>query len=813
MLSVRRRGVGPPRDRSARFSERGVMRTPKIPNGRSRRIGERKRTEWLYAAEMETLRMITEGASLSDVLTHVCASIDRQTSPSITTILLMEPDGLSLRPIAGPKVPQEWTRAISPVLVDPDSGLCSTAAALKTRVIVPDVANEPIWLDGYRELALTLGIRAGWSQPILTKDRQVLGTFAVCSPECRVPTDDDLALIEAAGHVTLLAIERQRSHEALTSALADARKSETELRRMTDAVAQSIVVLNADGKAISANRVALEYTGLSLEEVQARGFRERVFHPDDIARLHETRRRALSGTVPFENEQRVRRTDGQYRWFLIQYKPVVDDDGHVACWYATGTDIEDRKRAENKLRQDERELRQLMDALPQHVLVLDKQGALLQANRTMLDYKGYTLEEMKGVGTRERINRDVHPDDLERVESERRLGLLKGVPFEMEKRLLGKDSHFRWFLFRYNPVVDDDGAVVRWFATATDIEERKQAEDRMRNETVALRETIVRSSMLEEIVGSSPALRRVLTQVEKVAATDSTVLILGETGTGKELIARAIHNRSTRASRAFVSVNCAAIPPSLIASELFGHEKGAFTGAIQRRIGRFESADGGTLFLDEIGELPLETQVALLRVLQERQFSRVGAEHPIAVDVRVLTATNRDLNRAIDQGAFRADLFYRLNVFPIKLPALRDRPGDIPLLVQYLVERYAQKAGKRFRRVSKETLDLFEGYPWPGNVRELQNVIERAVILCEGDIFSVEANWLESESPSVAPRRATLSSDIAGRERAIIENAVREASGRVSGTKGAAEILGMPRQTLESKMKRLGIMPHRFKES
>ncbi|HEX9483292.1 MAG TPA: PAS domain S-box protein, partial [Gemmatimonadaceae bacterium] len=482
------------------------MRVPEIPNGSSRRIAERKRTEWLYEAEMETLRMITEGASLTDILTHVCASIDRQISPSITTILLMEPDGLRLRPIAGPKVPQEWTRAISPVLVDPDGGLCSTAAALKTRVIVPDVASEPIWLDEYRDLALTLGIRAGWSQPILSKDKQVLATFAVYSRECRVPTDDDLALIEAAGHVTLLAIERQRSHEALTNALADVRKSETELRRMIDAVAQSIVVLDPDGKATSANRVALEYTGLSLEEVQAPGFRERVFHPDDIARLREMRLRALSGTTPFETEQRVRRADGQYRWFLIQYNPLVDDNGRVACWYATGTDIEDRKRAENKLRQDERELRQLMDALPQHVLVLDKDGELLQANRTMLDYKGYTSEEMKGVGTRERIARDVHPDDLERVESERRLGLSKGVPFEMEKRLLGRDARFRWFLFRYNPVVDDDGDVIRWFATATDIEERKQAEDRMRNETVALREAIVRSSMLEEIVGSSPAL-------------------------------------------------------------------------------------------------------------------------------------------------------------------------------------------------------------------------------------------------------------------------------------------------------------------
>ncbi len=790
------------------------MRSPRIPIGQGRRpIGERKRTEWLYAADIEALRMITEGASLTRILTHICDSIDRYISPSITTILLMDPDGRRLWPAAGPKVPEEWTRAISPLLVDPDSGLCSTAASLKTRVIVPDVASEPIWLDEYRDLALSLGIRAGWSQPIVTKDKQVLGTFAVYSPECRVPTDDDLALIEAAGHVTLLAIERQRSHEALTNALAEVRKSETELRRLTDAVAQSIVVLNPDGEATYANRVALEYTGLSLGDVQDAAFRERVFHPDDIARLRETRQHALAGATPFENEQRVLGADGQYRWFLIQYNPVVGDDGRVACWYATGTDIEDRKRAENRLRQDEHELRQLMDALPQHVLVLDKDGALLQANRTMLEYNGYTFEDMTSVGTRERIQRDVHPDDLDKVQHERRSGLANGVPFEIEKRLRGKDARFRWFLFRYNPLVDEDGDVVRWFATATDIEERKQAEDRMRNETVALRETIVRSSMLEKIVGSSPALRRVLIQVDKVAATDSTVLILGETGTGKELIARAIHSHSTRASRAFVSVSCAAIPPSLIASELFGHEKGAFTGAIQRRIGRFESADGGTLFLDEVGELPPETQVALLRVLQERKLERVGGLRPVAIDVRVLAATNRDLNAAVAEGSFRKDLFYRLNVFPVHLPALRERGGDIPLLVEYLVARYAQKAGKKIQRIGNETMELFKRYSWPGNVRELQNVIERAVILCDGETLSVDASWFAAERSKSPDRARRLASDLAAHEKTMIENALRQASGRVSGAQGAAAILGLPRQTLESKLRRLGIKPYHFRTS
>jgi formate hydrogenlyase transcriptional activator len=375
--------------------------------------------------------------------------------------------------------------------------------------------------------------------------------------------------------------------------------------------------------------------------------------------------------------------------------------------------------------------------------------------------------------------------------------------------------------------IDAEGRPYRMVGFTADITQRKVAEaalehafeeiktlkDRLHKENIALREDIARSSMFEEIVGSSPALNKVLAQVEKVASTDSTVLILGETGTGKELIARAIHNRSKRANCAFATVNCAAIPPSLIASELFGHEKGAFTGATQRRVGRFESADGGTIFLDEIGELPPETQVALLRVLQERQFERLGGHQTISVDVRVLAATNRDLTTAVAESAFRQDLFYRLNVFPIQLPALRDRAGDIPLLVQYLVERYAHKAGKKIRNISKQTLDLFQTYSWPGNIRELQNVVERAVILCERETFSVDASWLPVVPACSVSTTAPLVSDLARREKTIIENALREAQGRISGPTGAAAKLGLPRQTLESKMERLGIKRHRFKTS
>jgi transcriptional regulator with GAF, ATPase, and Fis domain len=336
-------------------------------------------------------------------------------------------------------------------------------------------------------------------------------------------------------------------------------------------------------------------------------------------------------------------------------------------------------------------------------------------------------------------------------------------------------------------------------------------EERVQRENLALREEIDKTSMFEEIVGASPVLRVVLARVAKVAPTDSTVLITGETGTGKELVARAIHKRSPRAARAFVTVNCAAVPPALIASELFGHEKGAFTGALQRRLGRFELAEGGTLFLDEVGELPSETQVALLRVLQEREFERVGGTHAIRANVRVIAAANRDLHAAIAAGAFRSDLFYRLNVFPIAIPPLRERQEDIPLLVGYFVDRYARKAGKKFRGVNNKTLDLLHAYPWPGNIRELQNVIERSVIVCETETFSVDESWLSRETLPTQRAGLMLSKRPVTQEKEMIEAALAETRGRVSGPSGAAAKLGLPASTLESKIRSLKINKHRFK--
>jgi formate hydrogenlyase transcriptional activator len=361
------------------------------------------------------------------------------------------------------------------------------------------------------------------------------------------------------------------------------------------------------------------------------------------------------------------------------------------------------------------------------------------------------------------------------------------------------------------PLRDEQGHIIRWCTTGTDIEDRKQAEERMRKENLALREEIDRALMFEEIVGNSERLRAVLTHVVKVAPTDSTVIVMGETGTGKELIARAIHRRSPRARRAFIAVNCAAIPTSLIASELFGHEKGSFTGATQQRLGRFELADGGTIFLDEVGELPPETQVALLRVLQEREVERIGGSGPISVDVRVIAATNRDLSAAVAGGTFRQDLFYRLSVFPIEIPSLRERAEDIPMLVQYFMGRYASKMGKRVKNIEPSTLNLFQRYAWPGNVRELQNVVERAVILSGGETFCVDEAWLQRESPRSFQQVSSLKAILMNREKEMIEAALKESQSRVSGPSGAAAKLGIPAPTLESKIRSLRINKHRFK--
>src|SRR5882672_7292840 len=628
------------------------------------------------AAEKRILEMIADGLELSDVLKALCSTIDAYSPGASSFVCLMDANGKQLWPSAGPHIPAPLTAAISPFAIGPNRGSCGTAAFTKRRVIIEDISSDPKWPDEIREVALAHGVRAAWSEPLISKDGEVLGTFCLSYSKPRTPSTHDLELIEAASNVARIAVERGRSQDALTRALRDVQQSEATLRRTIDTIPTLAWCNLPDGSNEFCNQRWYDYTGVEPGEESGWGWKA-AFHPDDLSPMLDLWSKLLSSGELGEIESRIRRRDGVYRWFLLRVQPFRNESGEIVKWYGTSTDIEDLKRAQVKLRQDEAELRQITDAIPQCIIVLSADGHSLYANRAAIDYTGLSLEELLADNFRERI---FHPEDLERLRTVRERALSKSDPFEFEQRALSKNGEYRWFLIQYNPLRDEHGCVMRWYATGTDIDERKRSEDRTRNENIALREEIVRSSLFEEIVGSSESLRRVLVQVSKVAPTDSTVLILGETGTGKELIARAIHNRSRRSTRAFIRVNCAAIPPSLIASELFGHEKGAFTGALQRRMGRFESADSGTLFLDEVGELPLETQVALLRVLQEREFERVGGSQTVSVDVRILAATNSDLSAAVAEGTFRQDLFYRLNVFPIRIPALRERVDDIPLL-------------------------------------------------------------------------------------------------------------------------------------
>lgn len=582
-------------------------------------------------------------------------------------------------------------------------------------------------------------------------------------------------------------------------------------RTMIDAIPAMAWSSLPDGSVEFLNRRWLDFTGLTLDEALGWGWTAAV-HPDDLISMTDGWRALLASVKVGEIEARLRRQDGEYRWFLFRAEPVRDDHGNIISWYGANTDIEDRKRAESllataaeQIKKSEAELRTVIDAIPQLITAIGADGKFQYANQAVLDYTGLTKEQVMS----DRFAEIFHREDTERLGGKRRASISRGVPFEYERRMRRKDGEYRWLLIQYNPLRNEAGNIIRWYATATDIEERKQAEERTRKENFALREEIDHSSMFEEIVGSSAAIRATLSQVAKVAKTDSTVLILGETGTGKELIARAVHRRSRRAKGAFVAVNCAAISPSLITSELFGHEKGAFTGALQRRVGRFESADRGTIFLDEIGELPIDAQIALLRVLQEREFEPIGSNHPVRVDVRVVAATNRDLGRAVEAGTFRQDLFYRLNVFPIRIPPLRERVDDIPLLVKYLIDRYGKKAAKKFMAISRQTLELFESYDWPGNVRELQNVIERAVVLCDDETFSVDETWLKRTSPRPAGSEAPLMVTVVAHERELIEAALAKSKGRIAGPSGAAAKLGIPRQTLESKIRSLGIEKNR----
>jgi len=555
--------------------------------------------------------------------------------------------------------------------------------------------------------------------------------------------------------------------------------------------------------------------GLPTEEA----FWQRI-HPDDRSSLKEAIQRALREKADFAVDYRILLPDGTLKHIHSATHVVVNSSGEVIERLGTAVDVTERVDAEEALRRSEEKFRHLFDTMPAIAFIAQPDGFTEFQSRSWLEYSGLSAEASMGHGWKVAL----HPDDLDACETKWRASQ---QPFEDERRLRNAKGEYRWFLARLVPLRDEHGKILKWYGIVTDIDDRRRAEDELKtalaqiqilkdqlfHENAALREEIDTASMFEDIIGHSATLQTVLARVTKVAPTDSTVLITGETGTGKELFARAIHKHSQRSARAFVVVNCASIPSALVASELFGHEKGAFTGAHQRRPGRFELANGGTMFLDEVGELLPEMQIALLRVLQEREFQRVGGTHTIRCDVRVVAATNRDLQAAVAAGTFRSDLFYRLNVVPLEIPPLRERKADIPTLVEFFIDRFARRAGKKIRTVDSHSLRWLQSYSWPGNIRELQNIVERSVILCDTEQFSIDAGWLSGEGAASTSTETTLPRRSGAQEKDRIKAALAESNGRVSGPAGAAELLGMPASTLESRIRALRINKFAFKKS
>jgi len=615
--------------------------------------------------------------------------------------------------------------------------------------------------------------------------------------------------------------ERKRAEDAL-------RKSEERWRSVFENSAIGVALTDHNGRFLATNHVFQAMVGYTEEELRTVTFLD-LTHEDYrqanwalITELVEGKRRQ------FQIEKQYRRKDGSLIWVSNNVSLVPGTERVPRFVMALSEDITERKRAEDALRASEAFL---LDA--QRLTRTCSWRHEVLSGKVTVSAEGlamYGIEPEDDASSADFYFRRMHPQDRPEVEQAYAAALLRKTHFEADFRLVLPDGTIKNTRSIGHPILDERGDVVEFVGASIDVtehhraradlekafEEIKRLRDQLHDENVVLREQIDQAFMFEEIVGTSSALQGVLSRLMKVAPTDSSVLVSGETGTGKELVARAIHKRSRRAQRAFVSVNCAALTPSLISSELFGHEKGAFTGALQRRLGRFELANGGTIFLDEIGELPLDTQVALLRVLQEREFERVGGTQPVKIDVRVIAATNRDLEAAVANGTFRPDLYYRLNVFPIEVPPLRERQDDVLMLLEYFVHRFAQRMGKHFKKIDKRTVELFRAYPWPGNIRELQNVVERSVIVSSDGVFSVDAAWLSRDSRRVSlpqqPAPADADED-ASRERQIIEDALAGSRGRVSGPNGAAARLRVPPSTLESRIKKLRIRKSHFKLS
>jgi formate hydrogenlyase transcriptional activator len=660
------------------------------------------------------------------------------------------------------------------------------------------------------------GVRSFCAVPLIVRGESI-GVINVLSYKKNQYSEADAEFLQEVANQVALAVKWHQdiaaSRAELEAKNVSLQKEKDRLRLAVDRIPALVVVREPDGTAEMLSQRWLDYTGLSQEEVHGWDWRN-IIHPDDLADLENHWCSTVASQQPGQCQARMRRFDGEYRWFQFRGTPLRDPLGNILKWYGTSTDIHDLKLAEEGLRRSEAYL-----AEAQRLSLTGSVGWTIPEGEQFWSEEAYRIIGLDRA-TRpslEQVIERTHPDDRAQVRRTVDLALRDVTDLDFEHRLLFPDGTVKYVHVVARPFrqpsgrVDLVGAVMDVSAARFAFQEIQRLKEQLREENLILREEVDKASMFEEIVGTSPPLRAVISRVSKVAPTDSTVLITGETGTGKELIARAIHKRSNRSGRAFVSVNCGAISAGLVESELFGHVKGAFTGAIANREGRFKVADGGTIFLDEVGDLPVDTQVKLLRVLQEKAFEPIGGDKTVTVDVRIIAATNRNLDEAVRGKQFRSDLLYRLNVFPIHVPALRERRGDIPLLVMFLLQMFAQKLGKSVTRVPEGTMRRLVEYSWPGNIRELQNVLERAVILSTSNVLVLDHEFSPAASVTEAPAlnandvSSAANTSLREAERRHIESVLSLANWMIEGDKGAAKILSMNPSTLRSRMKKLGI--------
>src|SRR6267142_725630 len=814
----------PARDAEGRITRWYFLRTD---------IDKRKQAENRLQLLLDVTNQVVSSLQLQDLLRAISTSIRRVMQCDLVSVCLPDSEMNRLQtfvldfPESKGLIREEYFTSIEGSL----SGL-----VFRTGKAWNGNASDVLELGLKDEAAIPEGLKTGCILPLVSRNR-ILGVLCLGRREESAFSQDDIGFLAQVASQISIAVENTSAYQEITQARIELEKALGEIKQTTEALrrsegylaeAQKLSHTGSFGWDVSSGEIywsqetlrIFEYvptTKITVELIVQRT------HPEDRSAVQQLIERVSRERTKFDFEHRLLLPDGSVKYVRIVGSPSEED----GCFEFVGavTDITERKRADDALRRSEGCLAEAQR--------LTRTGSWvwnLAARHSVYwsqdHYRVFGFDPEGGIPSDEAFHQRVHPEDRDRVRRAVFVGREdEGSVFDVDYRIVLPSGEIKYIRSTGHPVFNASGDIIEYFGAAVDVTEQHEAraaletaveqiktlKDQLYKENLALRDEVDRVSMFEEIVGSSPALRAVLSRVSKVAPTDSTVLLTGETGTGKELIARAIHKRSQRSSRAFVSVNCAAIPVSLIASELFGHEKGAFTGAFGRRVGRFELAADGTIFLDEVGELPAETQVALLRVLQEREFERVGGNQPIRTNARVVAATNRDLDAAVADGTFRADLFYRLNVFPVDVPALRDRRSDVPLLVEYFTHRYATRVGKRIRGISKNTLGLLVSYPWPGNIRELQNVVERSVVVCETETFSVDESWLSRQPQSPQPEAHLDLGKLVVQEREIIEVALRESRGRVHGPSGAATRLGIPGSTLESKIKSLRINKNGFK--